>query len=61
MNTVQFHVAAAQMKLRCNMRGPSFAPRQFGAKRRVAMEIAGVVLLGSVVLWFAQQFDRHNW
>jgi len=25
------------------------------------MEIAGVVLLGSVVLWFAQQFDRHNW
>jgi hypothetical protein len=49
------------MKLRCNMREPSSVPRQFGAKRRVAMEIAGVVMLGSVVLWFAQQFDRHNW
>ncbi len=61
VNMVKFHVAAAQMKLRCNMREPSFAPRQFGAMWSVAMEIAGVVLLGSVVLWFAQQFDRHNW
>jgi len=61
VNTVWFHDVAAQMKLRCNMREPSSVPRQFGAKRRVAMEIAGVVMLGSVVLWFAQQFDRHNW
>jgi len=25
------------------------------------MEIVGVVMLGSVVLWFSQQFDRRGW
>jgi len=25
------------------------------------MEIVGVVMLGSVALWFVQQFDRHDW
>jgi len=25
------------------------------------MEIVGVVMLGSVVLWFTQQFDRRGW
>jgi len=25
------------------------------------MEIVGIVMLGSVVLWFSQQFVRHDW
>jgi len=25
------------------------------------MEIVGIVMLGSVALWFSQQFDRHDW
>jgi len=25
------------------------------------MEIVGIVMLGSVVLWFSQQFDRYDW
>jgi len=25
------------------------------------MESVGIVMLGSVVLWFTQQFDRHGW
>jgi len=32
-----------------------------GACRRKPMEIVGIVMLGSVVLWFSQQFDRHDW
>jgi len=27
----------------------------------MAMEIVGIVMLGSVVLWFIQQFDRQGW
>jgi len=25
------------------------------------MEIVGIVMLGSVALWFSQQFDRTGW
>jgi len=25
------------------------------------MEIVGIVMLGSIVLWFSRQFDRHEW
>jgi hypothetical protein len=25
------------------------------------MEIVGIVMLGSVALWFSQQFDWHDW
>jgi len=25
------------------------------------MEIVGIVMLGSVALWFSQQFDRRDW
>jgi len=25
------------------------------------MEIVGIVMLGSVALWFTRQFDRHEW
>jgi len=25
------------------------------------MEIVGIVMLGSVALWFSQQFDRREW
>jgi len=25
------------------------------------VEIVGIVMLGSVALWFSQQFDRHGW
>ena len=32
-----------------------------GAFRRDSMEIVGIVMLGSVALWFSQQFDRAGW
>jgi len=25
------------------------------------MEIVGIVMLGSIALWFSQQFERHDW
>jgi len=25
------------------------------------MEIVGIVMLGSVALWFSQQFDQRGW
>jgi hypothetical protein len=34
--------------------------RQNGARRRMTMEIVGIVMLGSIVLWFSQQFERHD-
>jgi hypothetical protein len=61
MGVIQIHAAAARMKLHCNTRPPFFAPRQLGARRSVAMEIVGIVMLGSVALWFTQQFERHDW
>jgi hypothetical protein len=36
---------------------PSFAARHPGASRRIAMDIVALVMLGSVALWFTQQFD----
>jgi len=43
------------------MRAPISAPRQIGARRRKIMEIVGIVMLGSVALWFSQQFDQSSW
>jgi hypothetical protein len=43
------------------MRAPVFPPRQVGARRRLIMEIVGIVMLGSVALWFSQQFDQSGW
>jgi hypothetical protein len=43
------------------MRAPISAPRQDGARRRRIMEIVGIVMLGSVALWFSQQFERYDW
>jgi hypothetical protein len=55
------HRIAAILPPHCNTQRPISAPRPFGAIRRPAMEIVGVVMLGSVVLWFSQQFDRRGW
>jgi hypothetical protein len=60
-SVVSFHRIAAGLPLRCNLRAAISAPRQVGARRRWIMEIVGIVMLGSVVLWFSQQFDRHDW
>jgi len=43
------------------MRAPISALRQIGARRRKIMEIVGIVMLGSVALWFSQQFDQSSW
>jgi hypothetical protein len=47
--------------LHCNTRVPISASRQTGACRRKTMEIVGIVMLGSVALWFSQQFDQRGW
>jgi len=54
------HRAAVILPLRCNIPSPSSVPRQPGALRSAAMEIVGVVMLGSIVLWLSRQFDRHD-
>jgi hypothetical protein len=55
------HPSAAFLPPACNILPPISARRPVGACRRWIMEIVGVVMLGSVVLWFSQQFDRHEW
>jgi hypothetical protein len=55
------HRIAAILPSRCNTPHPISVPRRIGARRRWIMEIVGIVMLGSVALWFSQQFDRHDW
>jgi hypothetical protein len=55
-----FHRRAGSLTLRCNIRASSFTPRRSGAPWRIAMDIVGVVMLGSVALWMFQQFERHD-
>jgi hypothetical protein len=55
------HRTAALLPLACNIAPPVFAPRQLGACRRMIMEFVAIVMLGSVALWFSQQFERHDW
>jgi hypothetical protein len=55
------HRDAASLPPACNIARPISAPRQIGACRRRIMEIVGIVMLGSVALWFSQQFDRRGW
>jgi hypothetical protein len=45
----------------CNIGRSTSASRQIGARRRRIMEIVGIVMLGSIALWFSQQFERHDW
>jgi hypothetical protein len=40
-----------------NKPSPSFASRRSGASRRIVMDIIAIVMLGSVALWLAQQFE----
>jgi hypothetical protein len=54
------HRSAAFLPLPCNIEPSISALRQIGARRRWIMEIIGIVMLGSVALWFSQQFDRHD-
>jgi hypothetical protein len=56
----QFNCAAAESQPRRNIARPFFAPRQSGALRRSAVEIVGIVMLGSVALWMLQLFDKSN-
>ena len=60
-SNVSFHRIAAWLPLRCNLRSAISAPRQIGAWWRESMEIVGIVMLGSVALWFSQQFARREW
>jgi hypothetical protein len=55
------HRTAALLPLARNIAPPISAPRHTGACRRRLMEIVAIVMLGSVALWFSQQFDRHDW
>jgi len=55
------HRTAAFLPQMRNFPTPISAPRQPGARRRRTMEIVGIVMLGSIALWFSQQFDRHDW
>jgi hypothetical protein len=51
---------AAESQSRRNIDRPFFAPRQPGASRRMAMELAGIAMFGFVVLWIVQAFDRSS-
>jgi hypothetical protein len=51
------HRAVGALQPGCNKPCPSFAPRHPGASRRIVMDIVALVMLGSVALWLAQQFD----
>lgn len=60
-NLPAIHCDAACLPPACNIESPLSAPRHSGASVRIAMEIVGVVMLGSIVLWLSRQFDRHDW
>jgi F0F1-type ATP synthase assembly protein I len=51
------HRKAAALPPHCNNSCPSFAPRQTGAPRRIAMEFVALVMLGSIALFLLQQFE----
>jgi hypothetical protein len=50
----------AKSQSRRNIARPSFAPRQPGASRRMAMELAGIAMFGFVALWIVQAFDKSS-
>ncbi len=56
----QFTMPTEESQLRRNIACPFFASRQSGASRRNAMEVVGIVMLGSVALWMLQVFDKSN-
>jgi hypothetical protein len=49
------HPGTAALSSHCNNSCPSFAPRHTGARRRIAMEIVALVMLGSIALFLLQQ------
>jgi hypothetical protein len=49
------HRKTTALPSHCNNSCPSFAPRQTGAPRRIAMDIVALVMLGSIVLFLLQQ------
>jgi hypothetical protein len=50
------HSDDAGMTLRCNISRPSSASRHDGVTGG-SMDIVAIVMLGSIALWFSQQFD----
>lgn len=55
-----FHLFAACVQWQCNICSATSSLRQVGARRRMNVEIVGIVMLGSIALWFTQQFERHE-
>jgi hypothetical protein len=51
------HRAVGVLQPDRNKPSPSFASRRSGASRRIVMDIVAIVMLGSVALWLAQQFE----
>jgi hypothetical protein len=55
---VVIHHAVRNLQPRCSISTPGCASRHPGAARRLTMEIVGLVMLGSIVLYLLLQVDE---